>query len=201
MMSGDLFQKTPSVKIWHHIYHLKPLRKKFRSYYVTRHAKEHDMLVEGIPSSCGDWRRKWFYLDVASCGPRLKTHYRITWGFYPAWTVWKLIYFVARWMIFDLPRRHRSKQFPLSKEEIEEVEVVYHFDRRLEKIRDRRIVREGMKFKKHDPQLEAIAAARKTKSPPPRNTLIDAERCPDHWRCHTLQAHTATNPLSFRQPW
>lgn len=76
MMWGDLFQKTTSIGIWHHIYHLEPVRRKPGLYYVTRHAKGRDMLVEGLPTSYGDWRMKWFFLDVASYGPRLQRHYR-----------------------------------------------------------------------------------------------------------------------------
>lgn len=41
------------------------------------------------------------------------------------------------------------------------------FDRTYEKIIDKRIIFEGMKFKKVDPKLQAIAFTKKAKSPPP----------------------------------
>lgn len=55
----------------------------------------------------------------------------------------------------------------MSEDELEEVEVVYYFYDTFENIKDNRIIREGMKFKKIDPKLEAIASARRAKSPAP----------------------------------
>lgn len=78
MMWGDLFRKVPSVAIWHNIYWLDSFRGKKGAYYVTRHPKVRDMLIDGLPTSCGNWRRKWFFLNVESCGPTLRRHFNMT---------------------------------------------------------------------------------------------------------------------------
>lgn len=71
MMWGDLFWKTPSVAVWHHVYGLKVVRGKKGAYYVTKHHKGLDMFIEGLPNSYGDWRRRWFFLNLELCGPTL----------------------------------------------------------------------------------------------------------------------------------
>lgn len=52
MKWGNVFQKMPSVAMWHHVYRLEAVRGKKGAYYVTRHPKGLDMLVEGLPTSC-----------------------------------------------------------------------------------------------------------------------------------------------------
>lgn len=76
LLWGDLHRRVPSVDVWNHIYRLEVVRHKFGSYYVTRHAKGLDMLIEGLSSSCGDWLKKWFYLDITSCIPRLQRNFK-----------------------------------------------------------------------------------------------------------------------------
>lgn len=77
MMLGDLFRKVHSVAICQHIYRLEMVRGKKGVYCVTRYLKGHDMLIEGLPTSCGDWKRKWFFLNEGSCGSTLRRHFNM----------------------------------------------------------------------------------------------------------------------------
>lgn len=51
------------------------------------------------------------------------------------------------------------QQSQLSEENLEEVKSVYLFDRDFAKLKGDRVVKEGMKFKKWDPKLEALFQA------------------------------------------
>lgn len=65
---------------------------------------------------------------------------------------------------------------PLSEKELEEIEAVYRFDRSYEKIRNKRIVKEGMKFKKLDLKLQVIAFAKTVKAPSSRGSPSETKR-------------------------
>lgn len=55
-------------------------RKKHGSYYVTRHGKGPDVLIEGLVSSCDNWRRKFFFIDTATAYVWSKTSQKFQTG-------------------------------------------------------------------------------------------------------------------------
>lgn len=163
MIWEDLFQKTPSVAIRHHIYKLETVSANPRSYYVTCWPKVRDVAVTGLPSSCDEWRKKFFYLGIATCGMWLRQYFKIA---SVSRTYLVSSYDLSKYCFLTfILFAEAHVQRGLTDEELDEVNSTYRLsDRRYNSIRGDKIVKPDMKFKKGDPKLKALAAAENVKS-------------------------------------
>lgn len=110
--------------IWYYIYLLDAVWSRPGLYYVTRHAKDRDKLIEGLPTSCGDRRKKWFFFDVATCGSGLRRHFNMTHVFQSLLVSidsWSAIWFLTLGYLFC----RNQPPDPPTDEEIKEIKAVF----------------------------------------------------------------------------
>lgn len=139
----------------------KPLELPPSSYYITRWLKGMNALITRLPPSRGDWLKKFFFFDVATCDPRLRRHYKLACVFWSPFVIlFELIKILQLTFLF-FPGA--PKHGDLTVEELEELDIMYNLgDRSYDHIRGDRIIKLNMKFQKY-PKLKALAIAKNAK--------------------------------------
>lgn len=67
----DLGYGEPNLNIWHHLYKIHRVSEHPGFYFFSKWPKGGPMLLNDLPSSNGNWRTRFFYLDIATGGPGL----------------------------------------------------------------------------------------------------------------------------------
>lgn len=68
---SDLGFGEPSLNIWHYLFRTQHVNGHPLFYFFTRRPSDRGALMYDLPSSSGNWRTRFFQLDVATGGPGL----------------------------------------------------------------------------------------------------------------------------------